>query len=220
MHRFSKTLILVTIIGLWTSTAFSLDPRRSLKQYLHEKWTSDNGLPQNSVSSILQSRDGYMWFATQEGIVRFDGLHMKVFDRTNTPELVSNNVGVIAEDKNGGIWIFPSGRGGITRLKNGKFKTFTTNDGLASSGRNGGAIDSSGNLWISSNKGISRIVGDTITVFTRKDGLPSDTAGTMYCDPEGGLWMATFFKMTHYKDGKFTTYSREDGLLTDTVTAF
>src|SRR5689334_1875168 len=41
--------------------------------YQFDKWTTDNGLPQNSVSSILQSRDGFLWFTTNDGLVRYDG---------------------------------------------------------------------------------------------------------------------------------------------------
>ena len=47
-------------------------------------WTVDDGLPQNAVHSILQTRDGYLWFTTLDGLVRFDGVSFTVFSRSNT----------------------------------------------------------------------------------------------------------------------------------------
>jgi hypothetical protein len=44
-----------------------------LLPYNFSSWTTDDGLPQNSVYAILQTRDGYLWFTTLDGLVRFDG---------------------------------------------------------------------------------------------------------------------------------------------------
>src|SRR5688500_14763873 len=52
-------------------------------QYHFDVWTTDNGLPQNSVGSILQSRDGFLWFTTNDGLVRYDGVHFTVFNAGN-----------------------------------------------------------------------------------------------------------------------------------------
>jgi ligand-binding sensor domain-containing protein/signal transduction histidine kinase len=220
MSKWLKILMLAGLICALHPPAFGLDPKKALRQYIHETYNTENGLPQSSVSAIIQSRDGYLWFATQEGVVRFDGLKMTVIDRNNTPELAFNNIAGLAEDHNGGVWIFPAGRSGLTRYKDGKFKAFTTHDGLANMAKNSGALDSTGNLWVTTNSGVSKFEGEKFITFTRKDGLASDTAFTIYCDPEGSVWVATFNKTTRYKDGKFTTYSREDGMLTDSVTSF
>jgi ligand-binding sensor domain-containing protein len=48
-------------------------------QYAIDSWTTSNGLPQNSVSSVVQAPDGYLWFATFDGLVRFDGVHFTQF---------------------------------------------------------------------------------------------------------------------------------------------
>lgn len=52
-----------------------------------DSWTTDNGLPQNSISSIIQTRDGYLWMTTFDGLVRFNGVQFKVFDKSNTKGL-------------------------------------------------------------------------------------------------------------------------------------
>jgi len=50
-------------------------------------FTTDNGLPNNSVLAIIQSIDGYLLFTTYRGLVRFDGVHFEVFDSSNTPAI-------------------------------------------------------------------------------------------------------------------------------------
>ncbi len=56
-------------------------------QYRFDSWTTDDGLPQNSVYSITQTTDGYLWFTTLDGLVRFDGVRFKVFNKGNSPNL-------------------------------------------------------------------------------------------------------------------------------------
>ena len=61
--------------------AAALDPAKQIAQYVHLAWDSDRGLPQNSVTAVVQTADGYIWLGTQEGLVRFDGVRFTVFDR-------------------------------------------------------------------------------------------------------------------------------------------
>ncbi len=77
MHRAS---VIAAIVAAPCLCTWALDPNKAMTQYVHEAWTTENGLPQNSVTSILQTRDGYLWFGTQEGLVRFDGIRFTVFN--------------------------------------------------------------------------------------------------------------------------------------------
>ncbi len=56
-------------------------PLAAFAQYRFDHWTADNGLPQNSVRDIVQTRDGYLWLTTFDGLVRFDGVRFTVFSR-------------------------------------------------------------------------------------------------------------------------------------------
>src|SRR6266849_1389532 len=56
-------------------------------------WSADNGLPQNIVRAICQTPDGYLWLATFDGLVRFDGVRFTTFDRSNTPGIKGNRFG-------------------------------------------------------------------------------------------------------------------------------
>src|SRR3954454_23992137 len=87
------------------SAAVALDAHRSMRQYVHRVWQTEQGLPQNSVVAIAQTPDGYLWIGTQEGLGRFDGMRFSVFDATNTPALASNAIVALQTDRQGALWI-------------------------------------------------------------------------------------------------------------------
>src|ERR1039457_5276617 len=75
-------------------------------QYRITHWTVENGLPQNSIKVLAQTRDGYLWIGTLKGLVRFDGVRFKVFDHNNTPEMTQDDINDLALDaSDGGLWI-------------------------------------------------------------------------------------------------------------------
>jgi len=96
----------------------------------HQFWTSENGLPQNSVHRILQTRDGYLWIATEGGVARFNGIQFTIFNQENNPAFTSNDTCCLAEDRSGALWIGTSD--GLLRYAEGIFHRYTTIDGLAS----------------------------------------------------------------------------------------
>ena len=75
------------LLLLLSARASALDPRKSITQYALQVWKTENGLPQNAIQAIAQTRDGYLWLGTERGLVRFDGVQFTVFDKGNTPGL-------------------------------------------------------------------------------------------------------------------------------------
>ena len=80
------------VSGLVAPSAAALDPDRVVTQYRHDAWNTREGLPQSSVESIAQTPDGYLWLGTQEGLARFDGIRITVFDKSNTKALRHDRV--------------------------------------------------------------------------------------------------------------------------------
>ena len=116
-------LILVRLsplILIWFHTATA--------QYHLDHWTTDDGLPQNSIRSITQTRDGYLWMTTFDGLVRFNGVQFKVFDKSNTRGLSTNRFTAVYEDTQGTLWA-GTGDGGLTRYRDGRFTSYTPADG-------------------------------------------------------------------------------------------
>src|SRR3990172_968007 len=167
------------------STVFALDPNKAITQYVHDVWQIEQGLPQNSVQDIVQTRDGYLWLATQEGLVRFDGVRFTVFEKANTREMKHNWVWTLFEDRGGSLWIGTYG-GGLTRFKDGKFTSFTTQKGLSNDFVYSIHEDHKGSLWIGTyGGGLNRYKDGKFTSFATKEGLSSDRVWSIYEDRQG-----------------------------------
>ena len=110
---------LAALIALAACQVWGLDPSTPLSQFGHDVWTSDSGLPQNSITTILQTRDGYLWLGTQEGLVRFDGVRFTIFDTRNTSALNDDWVQALLESRDGTLWIGTVT--GLARRSNGVF---------------------------------------------------------------------------------------------------
>src|ERR1700743_2206844 len=115
-------------------------------QYHVDSWTTENGLPQNIFTNVCQTKQGYLWLATLDGLVRFDGVRFVVFDRSNTPGISGNRfTSIYCTDD--GFWA-PSETSGVTRYHRGKFTTYTTQQGLPSDEVLGITWDYSGRFWV------------------------------------------------------------------------
>src|SRR2546422_9822128 len=97
-----------------------LSANKTSAQYQFDLWNTDNGLPQNSVNAILQTRDGYLWFTTFDGLVRFDGVRFIIFNTANTKGIMSSRFTRLHEDRTGGLWIMTE-NGGLTRYQGDVF---------------------------------------------------------------------------------------------------
>src|ERR1039457_5355862 len=73
--------------------------------FIVDVWSTKEGLPQNSVIAVVQTRDGYLWLGTLNGLVRFDGNHFTVFNEFNTPGLSSDRIVYLFEDSHTNLWI-------------------------------------------------------------------------------------------------------------------
>ena len=108
----------------WGQTAES-----HASEYLHRAWLTEDGLPQNAASALVQTRDGYLWIGTWQGLARFDGLHFTTFEAATTDGLDSNRITALLEDRDGALWIGTE-TNGLSRYRDGVFTPFTQEDGL------------------------------------------------------------------------------------------
>ncbi len=111
-------------------TAAGLEPATPLASYGRQSWGLENGLPQNTVQALAQTRDGFIWLGTEVGLVRFDGNSFVLFDRNSKPALPGNDVQCLLASSDGSLWI---GTGeGLAQFKDGSLTTFTNKNGLPS----------------------------------------------------------------------------------------
>ena len=163
----------------------ALDPAKALTQYTQKSFGIDTGLPHNSVTAITQTRDGYLWIGTEEGLARFDGVRFTVFDKENTPALRSNQISALAADSADTLWIATAG-GGLTSLSRGHFQSFTTRDGLSSDTLLSLYPDKEGALWIGTDgQGLNRLRNGQIRKYGARDGLPDETVFAVSGEKDG-----------------------------------
>ncbi|HEX3435711.1 MAG TPA: two-component regulator propeller domain-containing protein [Pseudacidobacterium sp.] len=183
--------------------ASALDPHYSLRNYGYQSWQTDDGLPQNTVHAVLQTRDGFVWFATEAGLVRFDGVQFTVFDKSNTPQISSNVINSLFEDKSGALWI--STADGLIVLQDRHFRSFNIKDGLPTGIVFSVFQDRSGGLWALTATGIARYVSGRFEALPNVPAL-SDTA-EMAETSDGSLWVSTGNGLFRIKDHNATTVS-------------
>ena len=74
-------LIIILLVSFCVSVK-ALDPQKRITQYDIKNYTVKDGLPMNACNDIFQDSRGYIWIATQEGLVRWDGSDFKLFDKS------------------------------------------------------------------------------------------------------------------------------------------
>jgi signal transduction histidine kinase/ligand-binding sensor domain-containing protein/CheY-like chemotaxis protein len=165
---------------------------KPLELYKQTVYTSEDGLPQNSIFFITQTPDGFIWLATNAGIARFDGIEFDVFDRKNTPALINDVSEFLLVDQGGVLWI-ATRKGGFTCCKNGIFeKSYTTKDGLVSNDVRAILTSHDGSKWIATAGGLNRLERGKISAphFTGSV-VPRDILNLAE-DSRGYLWIGTY----------------------------
>jgi len=214
---------IAALIGLFANAAmvWALSSEGSAI-YSHQTWRTEDGLPQNSVHSILETSDGYLWFATEGGLARFDGLKFAVFDSENTPELRSNNIRALLETKDNSFWIATAD--GVSRLKNGSFRAFTTRDGLPDNDVLSLQQNGSGDVEATTSDGIAvfrneRFIRREADSETLLSGLSRVNRQVQLKDREGRLWVGTSDGLFLSQKGQIQTIALRPFLRSARVTA-
>ncbi|NZA27754.1 diguanylate cyclase [Luteimonas sp. SJ-92] len=188
--RSAAAVIVVAVAALLSAPAAALDPDRAITQYVLDHWGTREGLPHDVVRSIVQTRDGYLWLATQGGLARFDGHAFTVFDQANTPELGSDDIRSLFEAADGTLWIGTQGAG-LLSLRDGAFTRYGVADGLGSDLVRCVLETRDGDLWICTSVGLTRRRDGRFRNYTAADGLPADAIYSAREDAAGTLWVGT-----------------------------
>ena len=112
-----------------------------------DHWTNENGLPVNSVLGICQTPEGYLWLATYDGLVRFDGVRFVPFNKSNSDGILSDRFLGLVCGRDGGFWA-PTEEQGLTHYSKGRFRTYTERDGVDSNYSFALTEDEAGDLWV------------------------------------------------------------------------
>jgi signal transduction histidine kinase len=178
-------------------------------------YTTRDGLPDNDVISIRESRTGELLIGTRGGLARMHGEH---FDNYMPPDpLGRRNVFEALEDSRGSLWLAKPG--GLSQLRGKEVRQVVQGEPLLVDAVVTLCEGRDGTLWAGTyGKGLWRIQGQDARLFTEADGLSSNQVRSLYQDPDGTLWIGTFGGgLDALRDGRFQAFTAKDGLLSDNV---
>ncbi len=172
-----------------------------LPDFVFRSWNKQQGLPDDSVTAVLQTRDGYLWVGTSAGLARFDGLKFTVMSpqdwKSNAPICVT----ALCEDSKDRLWIGTQDSG-LLCFENGVVNSRSNLDGLLAKTINSIAEDTNGTLWLGTPSGLERLDGSAFTHFTAQNGLPNDFVSNVHVARSGTVWITTRGGMCQFKNGR------------------
>ena len=178
--RLLKILLFLSFVGTALAQGVIVD-----------HWTNENGLPVNSIRGICQGPEGYLWLATYDGLVRFDGVRFVPFNKSNSDGIVSDRFFGLICGRDGDFWA-PTEGYGLTHYSKGHFRTYTEHDGLDSTGIAGLTEDQAGDLWVLTGARVHRLdtrtdrfVAVDRTAYPYDHGLQPTGAGFYSRDAQG-----------------------------------
>jgi signal transduction histidine kinase/ligand-binding sensor domain-containing protein len=202
MRQQTIPLLLLAFSGALPRCEASLNPSKEIAQYVTQSWTAESGLPQSSVQAIAQTADGYLWIGTEAGLVRFDGVRFRVFDKQNTPAMHSNQVTALLVDKQQNLWVGMHG-GGISRFTGRQMSAPLHLPEATDLTVNVIYQDRQGAVWAgTSGAGLLCFSGDTTRSLTTASGLADNSVFTLTEDKSGALWAGTYHGLSRFVAGK------------------
>ena len=171
---------------------------------IHRHYDADDGLPSTWIHDVLQTRDGYLWVGTHNGVARFDGMNFTTFDRGNTPQLPANDTRELYESRDGTLWI--GSIGGLAQYRGGRPGSFELIEELKRNSIQAVFEDRSGAIW----------VGTRERTWRAKPGLRFeivDEAPThvwaFFQDQTGTIWLGSEFGLYKQNEDGFNRTAQE-----------
>lgn len=175
--------------GVFANAAEAVPPETP--QYWARTWQTDDGLPRNTITSIAQTHDRYLWLGTPLGVIRFDGVTFTQMEGDFHPGFTRARSRVLYTDIHGRLWI-GTGTAGIIRVDGKNFTVIDSQHGLPHPTVSAICEDLHGTIWIGSQDGnISWVDAEDevhpIAAFRKDQGTG---AVQLVRDIQGTLWFA------------------------------
>ena len=173
------------------------------REFVAQRWSIDEGLPQVSATDVVQSSDGYLWVTTFGGIARFDGYEFQIFDLSNSPTLETNRFLSALEGADGQMW-FGAESGELVRFDG---ETFHTIIGLGvdfEASARAMALDANDELWCATHAGVFVVRDDTPERI-----IDADANALLW--REQVLWVGAVDGLLRWEGGRAQAVVFEDG---------
>ena len=186
-------VIAVSASGVFSATA--------APNYFLRTWQVEQGLPHNKVSAVVQTRDGYVWLGTYNGLARFDGVHFTLFDDDNTPELRSRRITSLFEAADGVLWIGTE-NGDVSQYQDGHFTAVPLHANWSSGKIYAITADDAGDVWLLNEAGELARARDG-KVLSPPSGAISKVV-SLARGRDGTIWVGREGVISSLKDGKLS----------------
>lgn len=187
---------------LWAAVVSNVAVRAALEpSYSIQLIQSEQGLPQNNINSIIQSRDGFLWLATLGGLARYDGVRFKIFNSANTPELQNSRITALYEDAQGVIWTGHE-TGDLTRLADGRFESVNIPGAPHRELVQVITTDGQGNVMLFYPSGALRNARTGAVIDTDFSSEQQRGISSMARDHSGAIWVARGGSLARVANGK------------------
>jgi len=217
-----RTFLLHLLVNLAVCFSYGQDQPSSIKsafQLKADNWQMDQGLPVNSIMTAAQTTDGWMFFGTEEGLVRFDGNAFLLMDKSTIPGLKVNFIGTLLGGRDTSLWIGTEGDG-LLRYKHNTFFKYNKSNGLSDDRIFTLYEDPLGGLWVgTSGGGLNYLKNGKISRLDTTHGLASNYIRAIAIDEQGRIWVGTQKGLSRICNGKIKNYFRKDGLSDDFIEA-
>jgi signal transduction histidine kinase/ligand-binding sensor domain-containing protein len=177
---------------------------RPIAQYMHTAWGEREGAPAG-IFAMAQTTDSYLWLASDDGLVRFDGITFEHY-RPQTIQLTEGAVfkfdlpmSLLALP-NGDLWAGDAS-GALLMLRNGKGRYYGPQDGVLRANVRFLAQDRNGTIWAATRLGLERLEGERWKQVGADWNFPQEPAAALFVDHEGTLWVSTQDSLLFLKAG-------------------
>lgn len=195
-------------------------PETRLSQWVLDSWNMDSGLPQNTVTSIAQTRDGYLWLAMRAGVVQFDGVRSTLFDRSRIPGLGTNIITNLRLDGQGQLWAAPL-EPGLLRWDGLKWNRVGSDAGLPQKEIAAMHVGPNGTLWAAPARGgLFEWDGTKFSPVSTPKPLPPSSILRMLIASDGAIWLGSAeHGVVRWHEKEWTLYDNRSGLSSNGVWA-
>jgi signal transduction histidine kinase/ligand-binding sensor domain-containing protein len=201
--RLLPPLILCILVSLLYDMGYGVDPNTRLSQYAHTAWRVQDGVL-NIPTTMAQTADGYIWFGTQAGLTRFDGVRFVPWTPPSGEQLMSVRIDSLLAANDGSLWIGTAG--GLSHWQNNHLTNYVNNPGVVVS-----VVQSrTGSIWIlmtpspvltkasSEAAPLCRITGTQMECYGKDAGIPPDVDEKLVEDSNGEFWIGGSTSLVHW----------------------
>ena len=185
----AMVLFIIAWFGSTTYGApeFSGKSESALTNFSIDVWQVEQGLPGNTITSIAQTPDGYLWLGTFRGVVRFDGIRFETFG-AGTLGLESERVTELFVDRKGELWLAME-HGQLSRYIDGRFTAFSTRDGWPGERAHSFAEAQDGTVFAATLTRVFQFREGRFTLLCARDATDPEHPMPVASDPKGTIWI-------------------------------